>query len=222
MKNNAGGVRAQKKALTRKRIEKAALELAVDRGINETTIDEICKRANVSRMTFFNYFPSKASVFTGRSGKMPSVDEMVALIEQEAEGSYLDAILAMGMELFPARRDDEITRLRRQVLNESPEISMQEREHEIEARRTAWLTIKRFLERNPDKRLAPERPVEEEAGIAANMVSSLYRIAFALAIRCDEAPRPADVRHLAAAFLSADRPKSVPEEGSERETGPQR
>ncbi len=45
----------------RESISDAALELVVARGLDSVTVDEIARSANVSRRTFFNYFPSKAA-----------------------------------------------------------------------------------------------------------------------------------------------------------------
>ena len=53
------GLRERKKIKARLAIERAALELVLERGYDGTTVEDICERAEVSKKTFFNYFPSK-------------------------------------------------------------------------------------------------------------------------------------------------------------------
>jgi AcrR family transcriptional regulator len=58
------GLRERKKLQTWRAIRKAALRLIDERGYEAVSIDEIAAAANVSRSTFFNYFPTKeATVF---------------------------------------------------------------------------------------------------------------------------------------------------------------
>ncbi|MDX2356304.1 TetR family transcriptional regulator [Dietzia sp. PP-33] len=45
----------------RETISAITLDLVLERGLDAVTVDEIARAANVSRRTFFNYFPSKAA-----------------------------------------------------------------------------------------------------------------------------------------------------------------
>lgn len=59
------GLRERKKGETRRAIATAALELALEHGPDEITVDEIASRANVSPRTVFNYFGSKDEAILG-------------------------------------------------------------------------------------------------------------------------------------------------------------
>jgi AcrR family transcriptional regulator len=54
--------RERKKEETKDRIFKAAFALFKRQGVEATTIDEICDKADVAKGTFFNYFPHKEAV----------------------------------------------------------------------------------------------------------------------------------------------------------------
>ena len=55
--------RERKKEETKERILHAAFELFRKHGVEATTIDQICERADIAKGTFFNYFAHKEAVF---------------------------------------------------------------------------------------------------------------------------------------------------------------
>lgn len=72
------GRRETKRRQTRERIEEAAMSLFLERGFDNTTIEEIAERAEVSKRSFFDYFPSKEEVvFAWQDG---FADHMMAAI----------------------------------------------------------------------------------------------------------------------------------------------
>ena len=56
----------QRARATADAIESAALDLVLDRGYNQVTVDLICDVAGVSQRTFFNHFPTKDDAMLGR------------------------------------------------------------------------------------------------------------------------------------------------------------
>ncbi|OAV55944.1 TetR family transcriptional regulator [Rhizobium sp. WYCCWR10014] len=56
------GRRERKRRQTRARIENAAMTLFLQRGFEATTIEDITEAADVSKRSFFDYFPSKEEV----------------------------------------------------------------------------------------------------------------------------------------------------------------
>lgn len=52
----------------RGRLERAAMELYVEQGFDNTTVSEIAKRAGVTERTFFRHFADKREVLFGGSG----------------------------------------------------------------------------------------------------------------------------------------------------------
>ncbi len=56
------GLRERKKLRTRAAIQKEAMRLFMDKGFEDTTIEDIAEAADISPSTFFNYFPTKEDV----------------------------------------------------------------------------------------------------------------------------------------------------------------
>jgi AcrR family transcriptional regulator len=63
--NIEGGLRERKRAATRAAITAIARSLTAERGLNGYTVEEVCEQADISRRTFFNYFPSKEDAIVG-------------------------------------------------------------------------------------------------------------------------------------------------------------
>ena len=62
--NPVSGRRERKKRETRDRLLSAALELFVERGYAETSMDDVAAKCDVARATVFNYFTHKEDLLT--------------------------------------------------------------------------------------------------------------------------------------------------------------
>lgn len=62
-----GGRRERKRAATRAAITAVARSLTAERGLTGYTVEEVCERADISRRTFFNYFPTKEDAILGHT-----------------------------------------------------------------------------------------------------------------------------------------------------------
>jgi AcrR family transcriptional regulator len=111
----------------RGRLAKAALELYSDNGFEQTTVEEIAKRAGLTERTFFRHFADKREVlFWGASALQ---EQLVSALEQapaslpeiDAVGVALEAVAAS----FEERRD--FARRRQRVIVANAELQERER-----------------------------------------------------------------------------------------------
>src|SRR5450759_3766309 len=89
--SDAPGLRERKKTETRLAIQQAVLFLALGRGLDAVTADEIAAAANVSVRTFHNYFGSKEEALTAAWVSEFEV-HVDALRDRPADEPILDAL----------------------------------------------------------------------------------------------------------------------------------
>ncbi|TQL47762.1 TetR family transcriptional regulator [Homoserinimonas aerilata] len=93
-------------AASRDILQDAAFELFLENGYAGTTVDQVARRAGVSRNTFFNYFDAKGDVFWVELDE--AIEHFTAtLAEMPADASPLrsvgDALVSIGDEFGPSR-----------------------------------------------------------------------------------------------------------------------
>ena len=89
----SGSLRSRKKAQSRHAIERAILELVIERGYENVIVEDVCQRAEVSKKTFFNYFSSKDAAIRGGFDAIPTPDDFTAALESCEDETYLDCIV---------------------------------------------------------------------------------------------------------------------------------
>ncbi len=66
------GLRERKRRDTRRALQHAILSISIERGYDRVTIEDVCRVADVSPRTFFNYFTSKEDAVLGAAPGFPS------------------------------------------------------------------------------------------------------------------------------------------------------
>ena len=198
------GLRYRKKLKARLAVERAALELVLEHGYDAVTVEAICARAEISKKTFFNYFPSKAAVIRGRVEPFPNTDDMLALLEAHPEECYLDVIVeALGIDASPSV-DDDVLRLRREVLASMPQLFFRGQRDFLTVQRVIADALRAHLPAHPEKRMLSDRSVDDEAVLASSVVLGLSRARSILHVRDGSEPDAKRTRLMYAAYLTAD------------------
>ena len=92
------------------RLERAALELFLERGFDQTTVPQIAERAGLTTRTFFRYFPDKREVLFAGEDEIPNrVATLMRLTPPMANPMEL---IASGFETMAPMFEGQLERLR--------------------------------------------------------------------------------------------------------------
>jgi AcrR family transcriptional regulator len=110
----------------RGRLERAAMELFIERGFDQATVTEIARRAGLTQRTFFRHFADKREVLFGGSPALQEfmVSAVAAAPDDAAPIDAVAAALERAAGLLQERR--EYSRQRMAIIAANPEL--QERE----------------------------------------------------------------------------------------------
>lgn len=115
-------LRDRKKRQTRTRLMRAALELVTARGLENVTVEDIARAADVAPRTFFNYFPTKEDALVGPDPES-AARLHVAITEAAAELSPLAAVgAALRAEMAELASDHKLWSLQVAVMERHPEL----------------------------------------------------------------------------------------------------
>lgn len=193
-KPSAEGLRYRKKLKARLSVERAALELVIERGYDGVTVEDICARAEISKKTFFNYFPSKAAAIMGRLDSFPDDEQLVRILEEHSEACYLDVLVGVVGTGAASGVDEGIVNLRREALRSMPQLFFQGQRDILAIQRSMADALRAHLAECPERRMLTDRSVEEEALVASSTAIGLARTRSMLTVCGDLEPSAAETR----------------------------
>ena len=147
------GIREQKRRETLQRIRDQAAKLVRAQGYDNVTVDDICRAADISRRTFFNYVDSKDEAILGSFPFTFSEDALAAIQTTQSE-NVLELVIR-SIEVEPGRFDGPAAKCRHELLENNPGLM-----HAEAARKRGFLTevgrdVYAHFERFPEDRKFP-------------------------------------------------------------------
>ena len=116
------GARERRKRQVSETIERIAVDLALELGMEGATVEKICERALISHRTFYNYFPSKeAAVFGG--GPQPSPQGLEAFRRGTSPDVLGDLLDLMSATALAQEQGPELFRDRQRLLRRDPQLA---------------------------------------------------------------------------------------------------
>jgi AcrR family transcriptional regulator len=157
------------------RLRRAALDLYVERGFDQTTVAEIAERAGLTARTFFRYYSDKREVlFAGTDQLRDAMTSSLAAAPAEATplAAVAGAVLASA-EWFT---DREFSARRQRVIEANPEL------HERELIKMA--TLAGLLAAG----LRDRGVADGDAALAAETAIAVFRVSFERWVRESDQP----------------------------------
>ncbi|PZF66972.1 TetR family transcriptional regulator [Curtobacterium sp. MCPF17_047] len=112
----------------RERLRAAALELFGSHGFDGVTVEEIARRAGLSRRSFFRYFSDKREVlFAGEDGLGTAVASAIAAMPEPGPGAGSRVVFSVLSEVGEFLTVDRVAQRRRRTVIQSSS-DLQERE----------------------------------------------------------------------------------------------
>ncbi|WP_017793428.1 TetR family transcriptional regulator [Leucobacter salsicius] len=165
------GLRARKRRATENAIETSAVKLALEHGVENVTVEAICEMADISRSTFFNYFPARDYAIVGRAISIPEGSEAFSILDTAPKNLPLGLYRLLFAAIGHRNVNTEVARLRMQLLAEQPEAARMSQISMLETSGPLLMTTMAWLQAHPEHRKLDE--IGREAWLASSIVHSI-------------------------------------------------
>ncbi|MBD8061050.1 TetR/AcrR family transcriptional regulator [Oceanitalea stevensii] len=141
-----GSLRERRKAETWLAIHDAAATLALERGLENATVEATAEAAGISPRTFFNYFATKDDAVLGV--RTPTLDR--ALLDGfSLDGDLLGQVTRLLLEVFRSALDGPDRVRRHELLAKYPHLARRRKELTVEAEDLVRQALTDLLAQDP-------------------------------------------------------------------------
>ncbi|WP_051476770.1 helix-turn-helix domain-containing protein [Arthrobacter sp. Br18] len=194
------GLRQRKQAATALTIERSAVALVLEHGLDAVTVDMICAASNVSQRTFFNYYGTKDAAILGSAP--PSLDEhKVREFLASDSPDLLADLLGLLAALMPGETAEaELIASRMKMISQTPSLMQKEMErlsiiHE-EVGDILYLRLRRLAQAGET-----EAMIRQQSTMLAHIIPGILRYTLEKPRNGAIIPSPDDLSALLASTL---------------------
>lgn len=156
------------------------MDLVEERGLDNTTVEDICHAADISRRTFFNYMDSKDHAIFGVLPVRLTDAGLETIATTQSDN--LPELILTSLEEDPAAPDRAIVARQRTLIQANMELESAALIRKRKALRAVWRAVEKHFAKYPhDRKL--DGPVEEE-------IHAIVEIVFCAISRYLHLPQP--------------------------------
>ncbi|WP_159500401.1 TetR/AcrR family transcriptional regulator [Microbacterium sp. 18062] len=175
MTGSESGLRERKKRATENAIERAAVELALERGHGTVTIADVCARADVSRSTFFNYMPSREAALFGRPLRLAPAPIAASVLDASHDVPLvLAAYRVIVASIGHAHINAEVAAGRNRLIIEQPDSQPLILAPFLSLTAELVTCLAQWLRTNPSRRAVADIPLDREASLTVSLAVGAF------------------------------------------------
>ena len=177
------GLRERRKQAVFTAVERIAVDLALEVGVEQVTIEAICERALISNRTFYNYFSSKEAAMFGTEPQ-PSHADLEAFRAGTSEDIVGD-LLELFAKTVAADSDPELFRDRRRLLKQDHALALRVAPKSFSA--LTDLTLDRLRAMQP---FTSESDLSDEAAMIVALTTAVMQRSMHAQLEADDDTEP--------------------------------
>lgn len=155
-------------------VARAAMDAALEHGFERVTVEMICSRADISRSTFFNHFPSRDAAILGKPLDVPGPEVTHPILSRHPEDLVRGLLEMQVPGLVTRTPNSDILRDRTRLITEQPAAMRQYSAGLISIQNGLTDTVEGWLRANPQHARLPGKPRTEAVLTVTAAYAAIY------------------------------------------------